>query len=79
MTQISTTVGWRGIRVQFHDDIDRVKLVPVCMYNLQTIKHIKQVSVPWAEWNDRDFDYCNDLVEWKWAAEKLGLWDEECE
>jgi len=73
MTFISSTIGFQGVRIQFHDHKDGVKLVPVCMHNLQTIRDIKQIVITTAEYNDRDFEYDDDFAEWNWAVEKLDI------
>lgn len=61
------------IRVHYYDIPGGVLLVPASGHSLEIIKPIKQVEISDDEYNNRDYDYCDDEVEWLWAINKLGL------
>ncbi len=61
------------VRVIFYKTKDGVLLVPVSGHSLGEFRNIKWVTISSEEYNDRDFDYCDDQVEFRWALRKLGF------
>lgn len=42
-------------------------------HNLSRIPYVKKVIISREEFDNRDFETCNDLVEWVWAMQLLGI------
>jgi len=61
------------VRCEFYEFDDKVELHAVSGENLERIKCVPTVVISVDEYNERDFDYYNDTVEFNWAMSKLGF------
>ena len=62
------------LKVQFYrTNLGNIMLCAVSGHDLSTIKQIKHVIITKEQYNDREYDYYDDTVEFCWAAKLLGF------
>jgi hypothetical protein len=61
------------MKVEFSRDGDLVTLKAVSGHNLEPMRAIKSIKIQRDEFADRPHDPYNNIVEARWAFEKLGI------
>lgn len=65
--------GPRLVMVAYYRTSEGILLQAVSGHNLETIRIIKGRTITKEEYNDREFDHCNNTKEYFWAIGKLGF------
>ena len=61
------------LRCQFYKVYGEIELHAVSGFTLKRVTSIATVIISVDEYNDRDFDYYDEKVEFYWAMKKLGV------
>ncbi len=79
---VKSTVGaeagkgtWSGV-VRFQitaDDTKGTRTITAVGRDLGALKNVKPVTITEAEWKDSPSDAYDELVEWAWLVEKVGM------
>ncbi len=80
---ISSTIGMmvvheslkkpKLVRIEFYSTNEGVELHAVSGHNLNRITSVPTVKISSDEFDERNYDYYNDQVEFDWAIKKCGL------